>query len=102
MSGGKLLRHVVLFKYKDEVTDAQFEEVGKAFLALPAQIPEIQRLEWGHAINANASYTCCLLVMFSSEADLKVYMEHPAHHAVSAAYDELAEGISIFDYWADV
>ena len=37
----KMLRHVVLFKFKDSATPAQVKEVEDAFRALPKKIKEI-------------------------------------------------------------
>jgi hypothetical protein len=41
------LRHVVLFKFTDETTDAQIATIEAAFEELPEKIPEIQEFEWG-------------------------------------------------------
>ena len=42
-----LLRHVVLFKFKDGTSAADLKKVEDAFRALPSKIPEIKALEWG-------------------------------------------------------
>jgi hypothetical protein len=44
----KMLRHVVLFKFKDSATPVQIQEVENAFKALPSKIKEIKGFEWGH------------------------------------------------------
>jgi hypothetical protein len=79
MQAEKLLRHIVLLQFKAETSKDQITEVGQAFLALPAQIAAIQRLEWGSAINEGASYAHCLQVICCNQAELKVYEDHPAH-----------------------
>ena len=95
----KLLRHVVLLQFKDDTTEEQIAEVGQAFLAMPAQIAEIQQLEWGSAINDDASYSHCLLVTCRNEADLKTYSDHPAHQAVPENFGHLFVGGTVVDYW---
>lgn len=42
-----VLRHVVLFGFKPEITPAQVQEIEAAFQALPSQIDLIQEFEWG-------------------------------------------------------
>lgn len=99
MSSENLLRHIVLFKFKDEVSEEQVAEVGKAFLALLNQIEIIQDIEWGSAINEPAPYTHCLLVTVGTEADLQAYGEHPAHGAIEESYGHLVQDAVVFDYW---
>jgi hypothetical protein len=97
----KLIRHFVLLKFKDEVSQEQIKEVGQAFLALPAQITAILHLEWGQAINAEAPYTHCLMATCRNEADLKAYEGHPAHQAVPQAFGHLVASAVVFDYWTN-
>jgi hypothetical protein len=100
MPAKKLLRHVILFKFKDEASREQIDEAGKAFLALPAQIEAIHDIEWGNAINEPDPYTHCLLVTVRSEADLQAYGEHPAHSAVGERYGHLVENVAVLDFWS--
>ena len=95
----KVVRHVVLLQFQNDATREQIAEVGQAFLALPAQIPEIHQLEWGGAINDGASYSHCLFVTCRSEADLKAYEEHPAHKAIPEQFGHLVAGGTVVDYW---
>ena len=46
-SSGKVLRHVVMFKFKDGTTAEQVKKVEDAFRKLPTQIKEIKGFEWG-------------------------------------------------------
>ena len=67
---GKILRHVVLFKFKDTATPAQIQQIETAFRALPAQIPQVKSLEWGTNVspeNLNQGFTHCFLLTFSSD-----------------------------------
>ena len=43
----KVLRHVVMFGFKPEVSAQQIKEVEEAFCALPSQIDLIKGYEWG-------------------------------------------------------
>ena len=101
MSSEDSLRHIVLFRFKDEVSEEQIAEVGRAFLALPDQIKTIQDIEWGKAINEPAPYTHCLLVTVRTEADLQAYEEHPAHNAVGERYGHLVQDLVVFNSWTE-
>src|SRR3982750_2113665 len=77
---GKLLRHVVLFKFKDGTSAADIKKVEDAFRALPSKIKEIKAFEWGtnnSPENANQGFTHCFFVSFVSEKDRAVYLPHP-------------------------
>jgi len=99
MSSEKLLRRMILFKFKDDASKEQITKACNAFLALPEQVKSIQDIEWGRAINEPASYTHCLLVTFRTEADLQAYDEHPAHMAVGENYGHLVQNLEGIDYW---
>ena len=86
-SGQKLLRHVVLFKFKEGTPAADIKKVEDAFRALPSKIKEIKSLEWGtnnSPEGLNQGYTHCFFLTFSSEQDRAVYLPHPAHKAFGA------------------
>jgi|SRR5688572_32920036 len=99
MASEKLLRHIVLFRFKEEASAEQIAELGKAFLALRDQINAIQDVEWGRAINEPAPYTHCLLVTVRTEADLQAYDEHAAHAAIGERYSHLNQDVVVLDFW---
>ncbi|MCA9060925.1 MAG: Dabb family protein, partial [Planctomycetaceae bacterium] len=78
-ASNRVLRHIVIFKYKPEVTAAQIDEINQAFHALQYRIPEIQHFERG--INnspegLDKGFTHCYQVTFASEEDRAVYLPH--------------------------
>lgn len=101
MATERIIRHVVFLQFKETATEVQIAEVEQAFLALPAQVPAIQHLEWGAAINDGASYTHCLMVLCRTEADLQAYASHPAHQAIPDRFGSLFAGGTEIDYWAE-
>ena len=48
----KMLRHVVMFGFKPEVSAQQIKEVEDAFCALPSQIDLIKGYEWGTGLQS--------------------------------------------------
>lgn len=99
----RVLRHVVLFKYKPEVTAAQLDEINRAFQDLKNQIPEVRDFERG--INnspegLDKGFTHGYLISFSSEEDRAAYLPHPAHKKFVELLGGKLEEPLVFDYWA--
>lgn len=97
-----LLRHVVLFKFKDTATKAQIENVENAFAALPSKITTIQDFEWGlnnSPENLDKGFTHCFFVSFASEEDRAIYLPHPDHLAFVAVLKPHLEDVLVLDYW---
>lgn len=104
ISAGKpLLRHVVLFKFKDSATEAQVDAIVKAFGELPSKIPEIVEYQWGTDVSIEGKangFTHCFLVSFADEAGRDVYLPHPAHKAfVDLLLPSLDKG-TVVDFWS--
>ncbi len=104
LHSGKLLRHVVLFKFKDGSSVSQIKSVENAFRSLPAKIKEIKSLEWGtnnSPENINQGFTHCFFVSFKSEKDREAYLPHPAHKAFGEVLKPYLDKVLVIDYWAE-
>jgi lysophospholipase L1-like esterase len=100
---GKVLRHVVLFKFKKELTKEEIKEVVDAFAALPKKINAIKDFEWGTDVsveNKAAGYTHGFIVSFASEKGRDDYLPHPAHKEFGKLVGPRLEGVLVFDFWA--
>lgn len=103
-SESPLLRHVVLFKFKDDADPAAIARAEEAFVALPNKIPEIQDFEWGmnnSPEGLNKGFTHCYLLTFSSEEDRATYLPHPDHKAFGALLSDILEDVTVIDYWTN-
>src|SRR4051812_30183771 len=83
----RMLRHVVLFGWKDGTDSTAINKVVEDFKVLPQKISLIKEFEWGtnnSPENLNQGLTRCFLVTFSSEQDRNAYLVHPAHKAFAA------------------
>jgi hypothetical protein len=103
-SSGKLLRHVVLFKFKDTTTMADIAKVELAFRALPKKIKQIANFEWGKnnsPENLNQEFTHCFFVSFKTEKDREIYLPHPAHKAFVEILRPHLDKVLVIDYWAE-
>ena len=80
-----MLRHIVIFKFKDGVTreDPRVGEVYAQLAQLPGQIPEVREWEQGHNVSGrDIAYDLALYSSFESQEALQRYSDHPAHRAV--------------------
>lgn len=97
-----VLRHVVLFKFKDTATPEQVQEVEKAFAELPDKIDVIQDYEWGTNVSPEGhdqGFTHCFFLTFKTEADRDAYLPHPAHKAFGKALGPYLDKVCVVDYW---
>lgn len=104
MKDEKLLRHVVMFKFKDGTSDEDIKKIEEAFKALPSKIKEIYAFEWG-TNNSPESHaqglTHCFLLTFKSEADRAVYLPHPAHKEFGKILGPHLDKVVVVDYWTE-
>jgi hypothetical protein len=101
---GRVLRHIVLYKFRDDCTPAQVQEVVDAFSALPKKIDTIIDYECGTNVSTEGKsdgFTHVFVVTFRDEAGREVYLKHPAHDAYVAVVKSRREKVIVFDYWAD-
>ena len=100
----KLLRHVVLFSFKEGSTPEQIKAVTDAFAALPKKIKQIKTFEWGtnnSPESLNQGFTHCFFVTFASEKDRAVYLPHPDHIAFGDILRPILDKVLVIDYWAE-
>jgi len=98
-----MLRHVVIFKFKDTSPAADVQKVVDGFRALKSKIPEIASFEFGtnnSPEGLNDGFTHCFLVTFKSEKDRDAYLPHPAHKAFVDLLKPHLEKAMVIDYWA--
>jgi len=100
---GKLLRHVVLFKFKDGTPAEKVKEIEDAFRALPGKIDAIKDFEWGTDVsveNLAQGFTHCFFVTFASEKARAEYLPHPDHKAFVEILKPHLDKVLVVDYWA--
>jgi len=98
----KMLRHVVMFKFKDSATPAQIKEVEDAFKALPSKIKEIKGLEWGtnnSPEGLSQGFTHVFFVTFDDEKGREIYLPHPDHKAFGKVLGPYLDKVLVVDYW---
>jgi lysophospholipase L1-like esterase len=98
-----MLRHVVLFKFKDGTTPEQLKKIEDAFRALPGKIDTIQGFEWGTNNSPEMlaqGFTHCFVVTFADEKGRDVYLPHPAHKEFVDLAKPHIDKVLVVDYFA--
>ncbi|MEY3945682.1 MAG: hypothetical protein RJB03_388 [Bacteroidota bacterium] len=97
-----LLRHVVIFKFKESSSKASVDSVVNAFVALKDKIPVVKKLEWGlndSPENWHQGFTHCFILTFANKKDRdEVYQVHPAHKAFQKILGPHMEKVFVVDY----
>ena len=99
----KLLRHVVLFKFKDSSKPEDVKKVEAAFAALAGKLSLVKDFEWGKNTspeNLNQGLTHCFLVSFASDKDRDAYLVHADHQAFGEVLKPHLDKVTVIDYWA--
>lgn len=104
ISDQKMLRHVVIFKFKDSSSVEDVKSVEDAFRNLQNEIPEIKGFEWGTNNSPEGladGFTHVFFVSFESEEDRAVYLPHPKHKEFVDILSPHLEKALVVDYWAE-
>ncbi|MFT5737280.1 MAG: hypothetical protein ACI9SG_001628 [Maribacter sp.] len=99
----KVLRHIVIFKFKEEASEAEVQKISDSFNALPNHISVIQDFEWGlndSPEDLHQGFTHCYMLTFNSEEERdSMYTPHPKHQAFVASLQPHLEKVFVVDYW---
>lgn len=99
----KVLRHVVLFAFKEGTSPEQVKAIEDAFKALPSKIDTIADFEYGTDISPEGKaqgFTHCFLVSFRDEASRDAYLPHAAHQDFVKVLRPHLDKVLVVDYWA--
>lgn len=97
-----MVKHIVLFKLKSEVSEAEklaaMTSFKEAIEALPAKIPVIRKIEVGLNMNPNETWQIALYSEFDSLEDIQFYAAHPEHVAAGKILANVKESRACVDY----
>ncbi|HEX8195708.1 MAG TPA: Dabb family protein [Pyrinomonadaceae bacterium] len=94
-----MLTHIVVWKYKPEITEEQREEHRRLLKNLMNFIPEIISLNVGADIlDLPRSYDTGLVATFADRLTLDVYTENSEHQKVAALGKEIAQHVVSVDF----
>jgi quinol monooxygenase YgiN len=96
-----MLRHLVLFRFKDAAPAETVEELAAAFVALRDAVPGVRSIEWGRDESPEGlarGFTHAFLVTFADAAARDTYLPHPAHQAFVARLGPWLDEALVLDY----
>jgi hypothetical protein len=94
-----MLNHVVLMKFKPEVSGEDIRDLEVALDMLPNKIMEIKMYEFGRdVLKSERSYDFALVSLFANLSALKRYQEHPDHLPVAARIKSMCSSIVTADF----
>jgi hypothetical protein len=96
-----VVRHVVLFKFKDGAPADKIQAIEAKFRDLKTKIPQIQDLEWGTNMspeNHAQGFTHCFLLTFQDARARDAYLPHPAHKEFGAQLGPILDKVLVVDY----
>jgi hypothetical protein len=94
-----MLIHIVIWKYKTEITEEQRADHRAKLKNLQKAIPEIIDLKAGSDILClPRSYDTGIVVTFADQAALDEYTVHPAHQEVANLGKEIAQHVASVDF----
>ena len=100
---GKMLRHIVMFKFKEASSKDDIQKVVDRFRSLKMSIPQVASFEYGTDNSPEGlanGFTHCFLVTFKSEADREIYLPHPKHKEFIELLKPHLDKVQVVDYWA--
>ena len=82
-----MFRHVVMFKWNNDVDATHIEATGAALDALVATIPEVSDYRHGPDLGlTDGNYDYVIVGEYASIDDFVTYRDHPDHQQVVADY----------------
>ncbi len=94
-----MIKHVVMWTFKDAVAEADKLEMKRRLEALKATVPTLGEIEVGlDVLNKEASMDMVLNSTFQSLEDLAAYAIHPEHLKVVDFVKPLVCGRAVVDY----
>ena len=101
-----MVAHVVMFRPPADLPDSDREALLDAMRAAFTGIAEIRRVRIGKRLLIGRGYEMQMaehfeysaIIEFDSEADLRAYLNHPAHLDLGQRFFESADAALVYDF----
>jgi len=95
-----MIKHVVMLKFKPEVSQEQQAEAAKKMGGAVAKIPGVKKITMGQALalEGEPAYQGATFIDFDDEVQLKAYLNDPRDKAVAAQLQAMCSDILVMDY----
>jgi len=104
-----VVTHIVMFRPRAALTDAQRRNLAETMKDAVRDIPQLRRARFGHRVRTGrpyeqlmrADYSYVALLEFDDHEALKEYMVHPVHERLGAVFFECFEDALMYDFTLD-
>ncbi|WJX90907.1 Stress-response A/B barrel domain-containing protein hs1 [Trifolium repens] len=96
-----IVKHIVLAKFKDEITEELIDEQIKGYANLVNLIPQMKSFHWGKDVSAenlHQGFTHVFESTFDSVEAIAEYVAHPTHAEYANKFISSLEKVLIVDY----
>ncbi len=94
-----MITHVVMMKFKPDVTPEAIDELEALLDRLPDRVDEIQSYDFGRdVVRSDRSYDFALVAVFANLDTLKHYQVHPEHQVVINKLGSMCAHVAAVDY----
>jgi hypothetical protein len=101
-----MIAHVVMFRPPASISPADREALVEAMRHAVSNIPSIKHVRVGRRRLLGHAYEALMtehmeylaVIEFETEADLKAYLEHPAHVELGLRFFQSAEAALVYDF----
>jgi len=101
-----MVSHVVLLKPRATLTEGELNALLDSMRVAFTGIPEIKRVRIGKRILLGRGYETQMaehfeysaIIEFDSEADLRVYLDHPQHQELGQRFFDSVDAALVYDY----
>jgi hypothetical protein len=98
--------HIVLFRPKPDISDADRRAMFEALSAAATLIPAVRQFRVGARITHGAQYErmmredypYCAVIEFDDRTGLQAYLGHPQHEKLGALFYQLMDAALAYDY----
>ena len=100
-----MVSHLVLFRLRPDLTEADREGLLQAFERALQDIPSVRRFRIGRRVTFGARYEQAspdlrfsMLIDFDDLSGLKEYLDHPAHDDLGSRFNASIAEALVYDY----
>ena len=95
-----MVEHLVIFKFNENANNSNKINMVNSLTALKNEISEIKEISCGENFTERSQgFGFGLRVLFESESDLNIYLEHPAHvKVVNEVIKPIISDLLVIDY----
>ncbi|XP_051150136.1 stress-response A/B barrel domain-containing protein HS1 [Andrographis paniculata] len=99
--GQGVVKHILLAKFKEGISDHQIEEYAKQYANLVNLVPSMKAFAWGKDVsieNMNQGFTHVFESSFESTQGIAEYVAHPDHVDFANLLLPKLEKVLVVDY----